>query len=748
MGTDKVDKSRRRFLKTGMAGGAGLIVAVYFATGGEQIKTSSELWNNKADNSAPNAWLSIAKDGKVTIRVNHTELGQGITTALPMIIAEELEARWDLVRFEIAPAESVYKNPLFGTQMTAASTSVKSSWDILRRAGATAREMLIAAGAQNWNVPTSECRAEKGSVIHTPSGRKLGFGSLAQKAATLPTPKEVRLKTPDDFKIIGQRIPRLDTPLKTAGKAIFGIDVRMPGLLTATVIHSPVFGAKVKSYDANRARAIRGVRHVLAMNNWVAVVGDTFWQANEGADALKIEWDEGGITDIDSDQLSKHRAQLARKNGKVLFKKGNTEEAMSTAARTVQAVYELPYQAHATPEPMNCTAYVRKERCDVWAPTQHQDAAQETAARIAGMGYKNVHIHTPFVGGGFGRRIAVDYVAEAVQISKAIKAPVKVIWSRSEDIQHDLYRPATYNVLRAEINDRGFPKAWTHRIVGSDHMAQMFHRLIPSMLPYWVPRGARNIVSSLVESIAPRVIPGKKASEGAAPLSYAIDNVFVDYVNDDPGIPTGFWRSVAHSLNAFCVESFIDEIAVAGGQDPFELRMELLKGTPRLQKVLKLAAQKARWESSPPEGLYRGIAAHDFHETMLAFVVEISVDENEGIRVHRVICALDCGIVINPKIVEAQIRGGIAFGLTAALKSEITIRKSRVVQSNFDDFPLLRMDEMPEVEVHIVPSTDPPHGIGESAVPLIGPAVANAVYAATGKRIRKLPIYPHDLQVN
>ena len=748
MGTDKVDKSRRRFLKTGMAGGAGLIVAVYFATGGEQIKTSSKLWNNKADNSAPNAWLSIAKDGKVTIRVNHTELGQGITTALPMIIAEELEARWDLVRFEIAPAESVYKNPLFGTQMTAASTSVKSSWDILRRAGATAREMLITAGAQNWNVPIYECRAEKGSVIHTPSGRKLGFGSLAQKAATLPTPKEARLKTPDDFKIIGQRIPRLDTPLKTAGKAIFGIDVRMPGLLTATVIHSPVFGAKVKSYDANRARAIRGVRHVLAMNNWVAVVGDTFWQANEGADALKIEWDEGGITDIDSDQLSKHRAQLARKNGKVLFKKGNTEEAMSTAARTVQAVYELPYQAHATPEPMNCTAYVRKERCDVWAPTQHQDAAQETAARIAGMGYKNVHIHTPFVGGGFGRRIAVDYVAEAVQISKAIKAPVKVIWSRSEDIQHDLYRPATYNVLRAEINNRGFPTAWTHRIVGSDHMAQMFHRLIPSMLPYWVPRGARNIVSSLVESIAPRVIPGKKASEGAAPLSYAIDNVFVDYVNDDPGIPTGFWRSVAHSLNAFCVESFIDEIAVAGGQDPFELRMELLKGTPRLQKVLKLAAQKARWESSPPEGLYRGIAAHDFHETMLAFVVEISVDENEGIRVHRVICALDCGIVINPKIVEAQIRGGIAFGLTAALKSEITIRKSRVVQCNFDDFPLLRMDEMPEVEVHIVPSTDPPHGIGESAVPLIGPAVANAVYAATGKRIRKLPIYPHDLQVN
>lgn len=572
-------------MKTGIAGGAGLIVAAYFATGGEHIKIGSKLWNSKADMSAPNAWLSISKDGTVTIGVNHTELGQGITTALPMIIAEELEACWDLVRFEIAPAECVYKNPLFGAQMTAASTSVKSSWDVLRKAGATAREMLIAAGAQNWNVSTSECRAEKGSVIHAPSGRKLGYGLLAQKAATLPPPKEVRLKTPDDFKIIGQRIPRLDTSLKTA-------------------------------------------------------------------------------------------------------------------------------------------------------------------ARIAGMGYKNVHIHTPFVGGGFGRRIAVDYVAEAVQISKAIKAPVKVIWSRSEDIQHDLYLPATYNVLRAEINDQGFPIAWTHRIVGSDHMAQMFHRLIPSMLPYWVPRGARNIVSSLVESIAPRVIPGKKASEGAAPLSYAIDNVFVDYVNDDPGIPTGFWRSVAHSLNAFCVESFIDEIAVAGGQDPFELRMELLKGTPRLQKVLKLAAQKARWESSPPERLYRAIAAHDFHETMLAFVVEISVDDNEEIRVRRVTCALDCGIVINPKIVEAQIRGGIAFGLTAALKSEITIRKSRVVQSNFDDFPLLRMDEMPEVEVHIVPSTDPPHGIGESAVPLIGPAVTNAVYAATGKRIRKLLMYSHDLEVN
>jgi isoquinoline 1-oxidoreductase beta subunit len=744
---NKVDKSRRRFLKTGIAGGAGLIVAVYFATGGEHIKTSSELWNNKADMSAPNAWLSISKDGTVTIRVNHTELGQGITTALPMIVAEELEACWDLVRFEIAPAESVYKNPLFGTQMTAASTSVRSSWDILRRAGATAREMLIAAGAKNWSVPTSECRAENGAVIHAPSGRKLGYGSLAQKAATLPTPKEVRLKTPDDFKIIGQRIPRLDTPLKTTGRAIFGIDVRMPGLLTATVIHSPVFGAKVKSYDASRARAIHGVRHVLAMNNWVAVVGDTFWQANEGADVLKIEWDKGGITEIDSDQLSKRWAQLALKKGKVVFKKGDTEEAMSRAARTVQAVYELPYQAHATPEPMNCTAYVRKDRCDVWAPTQHQDAAQETAARITGMEYKDVHIHTPFVGGGFGRRIAVDYVAEAVQISNAIKAPVKVIWNRSEDIQHDLYRPATYNVLRAEINDRGFPIAWTHRIVGPDHMAQRLHRLIPSMLPYWVPRGVRNIASSLAESIAPRLIPGKKASEGAAPLSYAIDNVLVNYVNDDPGIPTGFWRSVAYSLNTFCVESFIDELAVAAGKDPFEFRMELLKGTPRLQKVLQLAAEKARWRSSPPEGHYRGIAALNFHQTMLAFVVEISVDKSEGIRVHRVICALDCGIVINPKIIKAQIRGCIAFGLTAALKSEITIRKSRVVQSNFDDFPLLRMDEMPEVEVHIVPSTDPPHGIGESAVPLIGPAVANAVYAATGKRIRKLPIYHHDLQV-
>jgi CO/xanthine dehydrogenase Mo-binding subunit len=361
------------------------------------------------------------------------------------------------------------------------------------------------------------------------------------------------------------------------------------------------------------------------------------------------------------------------------------------------------------------------------------------------MAYKDVHIHTPFVGGGFGRRIEVDYVAEAVQISKAVRAPVKVIWRRSEDIQHDSYRPATYNALRAEINDRGLPVTWNHRIVGPDHMAQMFHRLIPSMLPYRVPRGARNIAASLVESIAPRVIPGKKASEGAAPLSYAIDHVLVDYVNDDPGIPTGFWRSVAYSQNTFCVECFMDEIAIAAGKDPFVLRMELLKGEPRLQNVLKLAAEKAGWGSSPPEGLYRGLAALNFHQTMLAFVVEISVDKNEGVRVHRVICALDCGIVINPKIVEAQIKGGIVFGLTATLKSKITIQNSQVVQRNFDDFPLLRMDEMPEVQVHIVPSMDPPHGIGESAVPLIGPAVANAVYAATGKRIRKLPISPHDL---
>jgi CO/xanthine dehydrogenase Mo-binding subunit len=489
-----------------------------------------------------------------------------------------------------------------------------------------------------------------------------------------------------------------------------------------------------------------GVGAVLAIDTGVAVVADTFWQVRQAADTSEIKWLSKDGDDLSSEKFSQQWAGLAEKEeGRSRYKKGDVQKAMSNASETIRAVYELPFQGHATPEPMNCTAYVHDGKCEIWAPTQHQDAAQEIAAKITGLPYKDVAIHTTFVGGGFGRRIAVDYVAEAVRISKVMKKPVKVIWTREDDIQHDLYRPASYNVVAAGMDKNGLPMAWTHKIVGPDHMAQALPGLIPSMIPYWVPRGARNLASSIFKTIAPRVIPGKKIIEGAGPLPYAIDNIQVNYIHADPGIPAGFWRSVAYSQNTYVVESFLDEIAAATGRDPFDLRDRLLVNTPLLRNVLRLAAEKIRWQENPAADLFRGIAALDFHDTLLGMIAEVSVTKLGEVRVKRIVCAVDCGVVINPKIVTAQVESGITFGLTATIKGQITINKGRVNQSNFDDFPLLSIEEMPQVEVYIVPSSRPPTGIGEAAVPLVAPAVANAVFAATGKRIRKLPIDPDDL---
>lgn len=678
--------------------------------------------------------------------VNHTELGQGITTALPMMIAEELEADWGQIQAEIAPAEKIYKNPEFNTQMTASSSSVHSSWEILRSAGATARELLRKAAAQTWGVSVSECRAEKSTIIHKSSGRTLGYGDLVEKAASLPIPEEVPLKDPNSFKIIVKRMPRLDTAVKLDGSAVFGMDIRIPGMLVATVIHAPVIGARLKSVNPIRAESYPGVRQVLNIESGIAVVADTFWQAKTGAEALEIEWDESEAVNISSPEIQKRLAGLAETEGKTMYEVGDPVEVLEKSANSIQAVYELPYQAHATPEPMNCTAHVREDGCDIWVPTQHQDASQEIASKITRLDYGAINVHTTFTGGGFGRRIDVDYVAEAVRISKAMKRPVKLIWTREEDTRNDYYRPNSYNVLKAALNSNGLPVAWEHRIASADHMAHALPRLLPSMLPYGMPRLFRNLITSLAEYVLPRVVPGEKVIEGAAPLPYDIKNVRVNFINHDPGIPLGFWRSVAHSSNAFVVECFMDEIAAAKGLDPYELRYRLASKTPRLQNALKLAAKKTGWHQKPPQGIFRGLAAHEFHETMLVFVAEVSVDDSGEVKVHRVVCAVDCGVVINPKIVEAQMEGGIAFGLTATLKSSITIRNGQVEQSNLDDFTLLRMDEMPKVEVHLVKSNNPPTGIGESAVPMIAPAVANAIYSATGKRIRKLPILPEDVR--
>ena len=740
MTPEKVNKSRRRFIALGAVAGAGLALGGYVALGGEKVKEKDGLWPDKKGAFAPHAWLMIDLTGLVTVRVNHTEMGQGITTAYAMVVAEELDADWSLVKAEIAPAESVYKNPEYNTQMTAGSTSLRTGWDILLRAGAAARLMLLGAAAKKWGVPPDSCRTDMGRVIHPDGKRSLPYGKLAAAASRLPVPQNPRLKPASDYRIIGTNPPRLDGKDKAEGKAMFGLDVRLPGLLRAAMVHAPVIGAKPVRINSAGALKLNGVKKVLRLGHAVAVVAETSWQALHGAEALEVAWDKKGDPALDSKALRKRWAALADKPGKNVYVKGG--QAKEPAGKTIRADYFVPYQAHATPEPMNCTARIQNGVCEVWAPTQHQDAAQEIAAKISGLAYQKVKMHTTFAGGGFGRRIEVDYVAEAVSLAKLLGKPVQVVWSREEDLKNDCFRPATHNRMEAVLNEKGLPESWSHRIVGADHMARMLPKLIPSMLPYFLPRALRNLASTGADYFLPDLIAGKKAIEGAAPLPYAIPQVKVEFTNDDPGIPTGFWRSVAHSQNAFVVESFVDELAFAAGRDPVVFRLELLRHNPALAKVLKLAAENSGWGTPLAAGHHRGVAAHDFHHTLLAFVAEISISPHGNVRVHKVVCALDCGLAVNPANIAAQMESGMVFGLTATLKSAVTLKKGRVEQTNFDSFPILTMEEMPAMETHILPSTRPPSGVGESAVPMIAPAVCNAVFAATGVRIRELPINP------
>jgi len=674
---------------------------------------------------APNAWLQIGTDDVVRLTIDKSEMGEGNHTALAMLIAEELDADWTKVKVGPLP-----ENPAGWSRRmsTGGSTSVRTSWDILRKAGATARAMLMTAAAQTWGADPAACSTANGIVSHTGTSHRLTYGALAAKAAALPVPANPPLKDPKDFRLLGKPTHRLDTPSKVNGTAQFGIDVRMPGMLVASIERSPVFGGKVKSFDATRTKAMPGVRHVVQLEStswlgtggaWgvgtesgVAVVADTYWQALEGRRALQITWDEGpnaALTDIPG-----RLASLATQAGVSARKDGDASAALAAAAKKIDAVYEVPFLHHATMEPMNCTAHVRADGCDVWAPTQNQTRAQEVAAEAAGLSKEKVRIHTTLLGGGFGRRLESDFVAEAVRISKAVNAPVKVIWTREDDTKHGFYRPATYNRLAAGLDAQNKPVAWTHHIVA------------PPILLKFGPL-QNGIDSTLID--------------GASDMPYTVPNVFVDQVAADmPGIPMGFWRSVGASQNAFVVESFMDELAVAAGRDPYEFRRELLQAKPRHLRTLELAATKAGWGTPLPAGRGRGIAVAEWEPTTCAEVAEVSVAPDGTVRVHRVVCAVDCGPVVNPDTIAAQMQGGVVFGLSAALYGEITIENGRVKQGNFNDYQVLRMPEMPVVEVHIVPSTDAIGGIGEPSVPPTAPAVCNAIFAATGKRIRRLPI--------
>jgi isoquinoline 1-oxidoreductase subunit beta len=699
--------SRREFVGAGIAAGTGLVIGFYLPHGGGSRKESF----------SPNAYLRITPDNKVTIVVARSEMGQGVRTALPMILAEELEADWKLIEIEQAGAST-----LFGDQTTGGSASIRTTWDPMRKAGAIAREMMISAAALTWGVPRSACTAENGHIKHAAANRSLSYGELVSKAATLPIPSDVPLKQSKDYKIVGQRLARVDSLAKVTGQAGFGIDLRIPGMKYAVLSRSPVIGGKVSNFDDKESKKISGVSYVGKVgDSAVAVVADSVWGAMEGRRVLNVTWDEGANKDLNTAAVMASLKQAASKKGLNLYSAG---EPAKVSGRHISAEYSLPFMAHAPMEPGNCTAHFQGTKCELWAPTQVPQDCRDSVATAIGLDPDQVKVNVTLMGGGFGRRLEHDYAVEAALVSKAMNGPVKVIWTREDDMRSSTYRPASLHQLSATLDGSGLPVGLTHRIVAPSISGQKGQPL---------PNG--------VDPDLP---------DEAGPV-YGISNYLIEYIQAETRVPLGWMRSVYALQAAFALECFIDELAVAAGKDPLKYRLELLAKdqdlsyftttwhTTRMRGVLQLAAEKAGWDKPLPAGRFRGVACFGCFASYMAEVVEISMEKDQP-RVHRVVAVVDCGQVVNPSILEQQIQGGIVYGLANALRAKITIEKGRVVQGNFDDYPPLRMDETPGVEVYAVPSAEAPTGIGEPSVPPIAPALCNAIYAATKKRIRALPI--------
>jgi CO/xanthine dehydrogenase Mo-binding subunit len=706
--------SRREFIVTS-AGAAGGLLLGWFVGGRPRALAAAA---QAALPFAPNQFLRIGRDGRVTITVSQVEMGQGTYTSMPMLVAEELEVGLDQVQVEHAPPDDkLYGLPGFGFQFTGGSTSVRVLYEPLRRAGATARTMLVAAAAQAWKVDAASCRARKGVVTHAPTGRKLPYGDLVDRAAKLPVPAQVKLKDPKDFTLIGKPAKRLDAPAKVNGSAQFGIDVRLPGMKIATVAASPVLGGKVASVDDSKARAIAGVRQIVRLDDAVAVVADHMWAAKQGLDALAIRWDDGPNGTVSTTDVVQGLAEASQKPGVVARNAGDAPAAIAGAPRKLEAVYEAPFLPHTALEPINCTVHVRPDGCEVWTGSQVVSRVQAAAAEVTGLPREKVVVHNHYLGGGFGRRLEVDYVPQAVRIAQQVDGPVKVLWTREEDVQHDVYRPYYYDRMVAALDTRGQPTAWMHRLVG------------PSILARYLPPAFK-------DGLDP------DALDGAVHLLYDIPAIRVEYVrHEEPVLRTGFWRGVGVTHNTFVIESFVDELAAAAKQDPVAYRRALLGNSPRGRAVVDLAARAAGWGRALPAGRGRGIALmYSGWDTYVAQVAEVSVSGKGEVRVHRLVCAVDCGIVVNPDTVKAQIMGGAIFGVGGALWGEVTVERGRVQQENFNDVRVLRMNEAPAIEVHLVHSGEKPGGIGEPGTAVTAPALANAIFAATGQRIRKLPL--------
>lgn len=708
--TSHPEISRRGFIKSTTAAAGGLVIACYLPGCGKPDQVAKNAGPPKLIKA--NAWLQIGTDGSITMLCDKSEMGQGVYTALPTLIAEELGVSPSVIKVEFAPAGAEYVNTLLGAQATGGSTSVREGWDKLRMAGAEARTRLIAAAANEWGAPAQSCSVADGYVVFT--SRRKSFGELAEAAAALPKPENIQVTARGDFKYVGKTLPRTDTPSKVDGSALYGIDMRLPGMLYAALAQSPELGGGVKSFNADKAKAMPGVREVMQTSSGIAVVADSWWQAKQARDALEIRWQAGPNAKLNNAAISAGSKTASSGKGLEVRKEGDADAGWRSSGRRIEATYELPMLAHATLEPQNCTVEFREDGCHVYAPTQVQQLTQGAAAQASGLPPEKVFVHTTFLGGGFGRRLDVDFVPAAVECAKAVNKPVKMLWTREDDTSHDKYRPPARNSMSGAFASSG--KLDTVKV----------HLVAPSITSRWAPGAVAN------GAIDPFAV------EAAHNFPYDVPNLHIDYLQHEIGIDVGYWRSVSHALNCFTIESFMDELAAAAQLDPVEFRRSLLGKQPRWLSVLDAATKKAHW-GRPAEGRYQGVALMSGYDTYMAQVAEISL-QGERLKVHRIVCAVDCGQMINPGIVQAQAEGSIVFGLTAALFGEINVVGGKVREQNFDTYRLLRMNEMPAIEVHLLASTEKPGGMGEPAVALVAPAVCNAIYAASRKRLRKLPI--------